>query len=140
MKTPLCPDIVAVALLAKIVAVVDAALASVVFHFGAWGSTANIPTLRIAKAGAGVAVTVTVTGFALTVKYIVTMFVGDGVVTVVINAMALLRSASFAGDNATDADGLPWAGKKDMPRLAVVVATLRVVRPLHSLYNDAEER
>jgi hypothetical protein len=35
MKTPLCPDIFAVTLLANIVAVVNAALGSVIFHFGA---------------------------------------------------------------------------------------------------------
>jgi hypothetical protein len=62
-----------------------------------------VPISGIARAGAAVAVTATVTGFALTVKNIVTMFVDDGVGTVAINAIELFRSASFARGNATNA-------------------------------------
>lgn len=67
------------------------------------------------------------------------MFVGGGVVTVVVNAIALLRSARFARDNANNTEGLLRADKKDMTRLAIAVTTLHVVRHLPSLYNDTEE-
>lgn len=79
MKIPLCPDIVGVALLAKIVAIVETALVSVICQFGPRGSPVDSPTPDIAKAGAGAAAT----GFAFTARIIVKIFIGGGVVTAV---------------------------------------------------------